>query len=289
MNLFHIYTVDAHTLLLVRFLRRFCLQAETDNFPFVSKVAQQIPKADLLYIAGLYHDIAKGRGGDHSQLGRKDAIDFCKRHHLGDWDVNIVAWLVEHHLTMSGIAQRRDISDPEVVQQFAQLVDDQLHLDYLYVLTIADINATNPKLWNSWRASLLRQLYTNTKRALARGLDNPIDKAKAISIKQQDALEMLPFNPGGRNQLVAGIRRGLLYSTRQPRYRLAHPGNFGAQRPERSVGDDSRTLSAANPGGNPDFHLYPVTPPAICRYNLRTGAAWFECHGGTHQYVSKRL
>ncbi len=194
-DLFHIYTVDAHTLLLVKYLRRFCLQAETDRFPFISRVALQIPKTELLYIAGLYHDIAKGRGGDHSQLGRKDALDFCKRHHLGDWDANVVAWLVESHLTMSSIAQRRDISDPEIVQQFAQLVGDQLHLDYLYVLTVADINATNPKLWNSWRASLLRQLYVNTKRALSRGLDNPIDRAKAIAIKQQDALELLPFNP----------------------------------------------------------------------------------------------
>ncbi len=194
-DLFHAYTVDAHTLLVVKYLRHFYLQVEVERFPFVSKVAQQIPKIELLYIAGLYHDIAKGRGGDHSQLGRKDAIDFCERHHLGSWDTDIVAWLVEHHLTMSSIAQRRDISDPEVVRQFAQLLGDQLHLDYLYVLTVADINATNPKLWNSWRASLLQQLYVNTKRTLSRGLDNPIDKARAIAIKQQDALELLPFNP----------------------------------------------------------------------------------------------
>ena len=194
-DLFHIYTVDAHTLLLVQYLRRFYIQSEIEQFPFASTVALKIPKIELLYIAGLYHDIAKGRGGDHSTLGAVDARKFCKRHHLGDWDADIVAWLVENHLTMSIMAQRRDISDPEVVQEFAELVGDQLHLDYLFVLTIADINATNPKLWNSWRASLLRQLYSNTKRALGRGLDNPLDKARSIAHKQEQALALLPFNP----------------------------------------------------------------------------------------------
>lgn len=194
-DLFHIYTVDAHTLLLLEYIRRISLPEESEHFPLASRVMRTIPKPELLYIAALYHDIAKGRGGDHSSLGAKDARAFCKRHQLGDWDTNLVAWLVENHLQMSMIAQRKDISDISVVLQFAQQVKDKTHLDYLFILTVVDINATNPKLWNSWRSSLLRQLYLETARALSRGLENPIDQKNEISRKQSEALTMLAFNP----------------------------------------------------------------------------------------------
>src|SRR5690606_35850391 len=149
------------------------------------------PKPGPLYMAGLYHDIAKGRGGDHSELGAIDATLFCQRHHLPAWDTHLVSWLVEHHLVMSTTAQRKDISDPEVIHDFAVHVGNQVRLDYLYVLTIADINATNPSMWNSWRASLQRQLYTETKRALRRGLDNPPNRAQQITATQQAALDIL--------------------------------------------------------------------------------------------------
>ncbi len=190
-DLFHIYTVDAHTLLLLKNMRRFRYPETEEKYPVVAKVAQRLPKIELLYLAGLFHDIAKGRGGDHSELGAVDARDFCLHHRLGKWDANLVAWLTQNHLVMSMTAQKKDVSDPDVINEFAQKVGDVVHLDYLYALTVADINATNPNLWNSWRASLLRQLYTQTKRALRRGLGNPIDKQEWVLETREAALTIL--------------------------------------------------------------------------------------------------
>ncbi len=190
-DLFHIYTVDAHTLEVIKNLRRFQYPEFRERFPVTSRVASRLPKLELLYIAGLYHDIGKGRGGDHSELGAVDAEVFCENHGINPVDTKLVCWLVQHHLYMSGVAQRKDISDPEVVQEFAETMGDQLHLDYLFTLTVADINATNPTLWNAWRGSLLRQLYTETKRALARGLETRVDKQEWIAQTQQRALEQL--------------------------------------------------------------------------------------------------
>ncbi|MCX7902860.1 MAG: HD domain-containing protein, partial [Burkholderiaceae bacterium] len=158
-DLFHVYTVDEHTLMLLRNLRRFVLPAYGEEFPLCSAVAKRIPKLELLYLAGLFHDIAKGRGGDHSLLGAQDALAFCRLHGLSDYDSALVAWLVEHHLVMSMTAQRKDISDPEVIQSFAALIGDPTRLDYLYLLTVADARATNPGRWNSWLDALLRELY----------------------------------------------------------------------------------------------------------------------------------
>jgi [protein-PII] uridylyltransferase len=190
-DLFHIYTVDAHTLLVLKNMRRFRYPEVEERFPVVAKVAQLLPKIELLYLAGLFHDIAKGRGGDHSELGAVDAHDFCLHHGLSKWDANLVAWLTQSHLIMSMTAQKKDVSDPDVINDFAQKVGDITHLDYLYALTVADICATNPTLWSSWRASLLRQLYTQTKRALRRGLGNPIDKQEWIDETRASALEQL--------------------------------------------------------------------------------------------------
>tara|TARA_R110001592_G_scaffold61632_3_gene187924 strand:- start:1489 stop:4173 length:2685 start_codon:yes stop_codon:yes gene_type:complete len=186
-DLFHIYTVDAHTLQVVENTRRFLLPEAEEKFPIAFHIVRRLPKLELLYIAGLYHDIAKGRGGDHSTLGMVDGAEFCRLHHLSAWDTKLVSWLIGKHLLMSMTAQRMDIADPEVIQQFALEVGDKLHLDYLYALTVADINATNPTLWNTWRAALLRQLYLSTKRALRRGLENPIDRADRIKDKQESA------------------------------------------------------------------------------------------------------
>ena len=190
-DLFHIYTVDAHTLQVVENMRRFLLPGAEQNFPVAAHVARHLPKLELLYIAGLYHDIAKGRGGDHSTLGMEDADNFCRRHRLSNWDTRLVSWLVNKHLLMSMTAQRKDISDPDVIHEFALEVGDKLHLDYLYAMTVADICATNPKLWNAWRAALLRQLYVNTKRVLRLGLENPVDRADRISDKQESAMTRL--------------------------------------------------------------------------------------------------
>jgi [protein-PII] uridylyltransferase len=190
-DLFHIYTVDAHTMKVIQNCRKFRHNEFREEFPIAHRIVNQLPKIELLYIAALFHDIAKGRGGDHSELGAEDALDFCSEHHLGKWDSHLVAWLVRNHLLMSMTAQRKDISDPEVIHTFAKQMRDVMHLDYLYVLTIADINATNQSLWNSWRATLMRKLYTDTKRALRRGLENPVNKEDRIEQIQNEAIVIL--------------------------------------------------------------------------------------------------
>ncbi len=190
-DLFHIYAVDAHTMELVKNLRRFHYRDFHQQFPVATRIMKRFDKPELLYVAGLYHDIAKGRGGDHSQLGAVDARAFCEKHGISRRDTNLICWLVENHLLMSGVAQRQDISDPEVIAAFAQQMGDERHLDSLYALTVADINATNPSLWNSWRASLMRQLYAETRRALRRGLENPIDKQEAIEESERLAIRQL--------------------------------------------------------------------------------------------------
>jgi [protein-PII] uridylyltransferase len=190
-DLFHVFTVDEHTLWVVRNLRRFTVPEHFHEFPHCSEISQSIPKPELLIIAGLFHDIAKGRGGDHSELGAEDALAFCRRHGLSEYDARLVAWLVRKHLLMSMTAQRKDIEDPEVVQRFAEEVADAVRLDYLYLLTVADVRATNPARWNSWKESLLRQLYSETRRALLRGLDNPRAQDELIGEKQAEARRLL--------------------------------------------------------------------------------------------------
>lgn len=190
-DLFHTYTVDAHTLEVIKNTRRFRVPDAEDRFPVSSRVARRLRKIELLYIAALYHDIGKGRGGDHSELGAVDAERFCREHELDQKDTDLVVWLVRNHLLMSAVSQRKDISDPEVIQQFAEHVGDEEHLDYLLTLTVADINGTNPTLWNAWRGSLLRQLYTETRRALRRGLDNPLDKEDVVAKVREASAEIL--------------------------------------------------------------------------------------------------
>ena len=158
-DLFHTYTVDQHTLFLVRNLRRFSCEEYESEFPLCSEVFKQISKPEILYIAGLFHDIAKGRGGDHSKLGVVDATRFCENHRLSNYDTDLVAFLIRHHLTMSATAQRCDIHDPDVLKKFSRIVQSVERLNYLYLLTVADIRATNENLWNGWRDSLLKQLY----------------------------------------------------------------------------------------------------------------------------------
>jgi [protein-PII] uridylyltransferase len=191
-DLFHIYTVDDHTLNLIEFIRRLIILPNSEKqFPLVAKVTKSLPKIELLYIASLYHDIGKGRGGDHSILGSVDAKKFCEEHHLSKRETLLISWLVENHLAMSSTSQKNDISDPQVIYNFAELVGDELHLDYLYALTVADMNATNPNIWNNWRASLLQELYRQTRQALRRGLENPIDKEEVINERQEEAMEKL--------------------------------------------------------------------------------------------------
>ena len=190
-DLFHSYTVDEHTLRVIRNLRRFRVAEHRDELPLCGELMAAIDEPELLYIAALFHDIAKGRDGDHSELGAIEAEAFCHEHGLGAVRSGLVAWLVRHHLTMSITAQRRDLSDPEVIHEFARTVSSLAHLDRLYLLTVADIRATNPTLWNSWKDGLLRELYQKTAQALRRGLDNPIDKHERILEVQEQARGLL--------------------------------------------------------------------------------------------------
>jgi [protein-PII] uridylyltransferase len=243
-DLFHIYTVDAHTIACIKNMRRFWHEESLEKIPLAAKIVRRLPKIELLYIAGLYHDIGKGRGGDHSQLGAIDARAFCERHGLGRRDTNLVAWLVENHLQMSTIAQRQDISDPEVIHNFALKVGDQVHLDYLFALTVADVNATNPTLWTSWKASLLRQLHTETKRALRRGLENPIDKHEWIDDIQQQVIHRLDC----KGYAPAEVRR--LWEGRSEDYFL-----------RESVEDIEWHTEAISEHANPDEPLILIRDP----------------------------
>ena len=191
-DLFHIYTVDEHTLFVVRNMRYFSFpRDENDQSKLVRSTIEQVPKLELLYIAGLFHDIAKGRGGDHSSLGAEDAVAFCQSHGLSNYDTHVVAWLTRNHLVMSTTAQRKDIYDLDVIKEFAAFVGDQMHLDYLFLLTVADIRGTNPELWTSWKEALLSELYIATRRALHRGYKLPADKDEKIQSTRRDALEIL--------------------------------------------------------------------------------------------------
>ena len=190
-DLFHAYTVDEHTLSVVRNLRRFSAAEFLHEYPLCSAVFTHLPKAELLYLAGLFHDIAKGRGGDHSELGAVDALDFCLQHGLPKEDAQLVSWLVKNHLIMSVTAQRKDISDPDVVNKFASQMDNQVNLDYLYLLTVADIRGTNPTTWNSWKDSLLAELYNKTSVVLRLGKQTALSIEKSILQSQRSSLNIL--------------------------------------------------------------------------------------------------
>jgi [protein-PII] uridylyltransferase len=190
-DLFHAYTVDAHILFVLRNLRRFSLERFDHEFPKMAKLFRSLARPELAYLAALFHDIAKGRGGDHSELGAVDAEAFCLEQGLSKYDARLVAWLVRNHLLLSVTAQKKDITDPEVVNEFARKVGDQTHLDYLYVLTVADVRGTNPKLWNAWKSSLFEDFYERTRRALRRGLESPLGQDELIAETQLEAREIL--------------------------------------------------------------------------------------------------
>ncbi len=190
-DLFHRYTVDAHTLFLIRILHRFTDDRFQQEFPLVSALYQRIERKEILVLAAMFHDIAKGRGGNHSELGENESVEFCLKHGMSLADANLVGWLTRYHLLMSLTAQKKDISDPDVVTVFADLVSNVTHLNHLYVLTVADMNATNPQLWNSWRASLMKQLYTQTRRILRADIDAPTNRQDMIAATRKQALQML--------------------------------------------------------------------------------------------------
>jgi len=173
-DLFHVYTVDQHTLAVLGNLSAFASGVADERFSLAHEVFPRLRKPELLLLAGLFHDIGKGRGGDHSELGAVDARKFCEAMALSEADTALVEWLVRKHLLMSVTAQKQDIADPDVIHRFATAVADRERLDHLYLLTCADIAGTSPKLWNAWKDRLLADLYTATRLALRRGLENPV-------------------------------------------------------------------------------------------------------------------
>jgi len=191
-DLFHVYTVDQHMLRVLRNLRRFMAEDFTHEYPLCSELIRDFPRPWVLYIAALFHDIAKGRGGDHSTLGALDAAEFCAQHGLAEDDSELVVWLVRQHLLMSAVAQKQDIADPEVIASFAAMVRDERHLTALYLFTVADIRGTSPKVWNSWKGQLLEQLFRSTCRTLLSGGQLAVRQG-LIEERQQEALRLLRF------------------------------------------------------------------------------------------------
>ena len=183
-DLYHVYTVDEHILKVVRNLRRFAVPELAHEFPLCSRLMSDFARPEVLYLAGLFHDIAKGRGGDHSELGAVDALRFARAHGLAPEDAELVSWLVANHLVMSSTAQKQDISDPDVVRAFAERVNDERRLAALYLLTVADIRGTSPKVWNAWKAKLLEDLFHLTRRLLA-GHGASLDSS--VQARQEEA------------------------------------------------------------------------------------------------------
>ena len=192
-DLFHIYTVDAHTIEVLRNMRRIYLGLSVSNYPLASEIIHTLPKLELLYISGLFHDLGKGSGKDHSKEGSKTVERFCKKHNLSHDETNIASWLVMNHLLMSTTAQKEDLSDLKMISNFANKVGDITRLKYLYCLTVADITATNPSLWNNWKATLLRELFFKTKDFLD-GNNNRLDEATYTQITKDKAMASLKDN-----------------------------------------------------------------------------------------------
>ena len=200
-DLFHAYTVDEHTHRLIKNIHHYA-QPENKRFPRCGNIVKNLDKPELLFIAAIFHDIAKGRQGDHSKLGAIDVKEFCQLHGINTRETELIRWLVESHLLMSVVAQRRDIYDPQVINEFAQAVRTHNNLNHLYVLTLADIRATNDNLWNDWKASLLRELYLLTQNALDNGLECQVALHERASEHQASALTNLLENGMNKTQVL---------------------------------------------------------------------------------------
>lgn len=194
-DLFHLYTVDDHTLRVVSNLRSFSSLEWCSDTPQAHHIFQRIPKPELLYLAGLFHDIGKGQGGDHSKIGAIQARQFCELHGLSKYDTALVGWLVEQHLSMSSFSQKQDIADPQVIKHFAEKIGDLAHLDYLYLLTVADMKGTSHKVWNSWKSSLLDTLYLAARGEIRKELTEPQDLSIRVAEVQETVHNLLQGSP----------------------------------------------------------------------------------------------
>lgn len=190
-DLSHVYTVDEHTIRVLQFIAYFASDQGKKEFPIAHEVQRHLIKPDILLLAVLFHDIAKGRSGDHSELGEIEVREFGKRAGLSFIDTESVAWLVRWHLLMSMTAQHQDITDRDVIHTFAKQVATWERLDMLYLLTVADIAGTNPKLWNSWKSLLLSDLYSAARYALRQGLEYLPHANERVKECQRQALRLL--------------------------------------------------------------------------------------------------
>ena len=265
-DLFHAYTVDAHTLFVVSNARRLAIPEFNHELPLVSPIMQTLAEAGNRLPRALFHDIAKGRGGDHSDLGAVDAEAFCLEQGLSRYDARLVAWLVKNHLLLSVTAQKQDIGDPQVINEFARKVGDEAHLDYLYVLTCADVRGTNPKLWNSWKASLFHDLYEKTRRALRRGLETPIDKEELVRENQAGARALLQALRPGRPRPIeaawARLPEGLLPALHARGDRSPHPGAGAPGCQRRGRARRGRIAARHRHRRHPDVRAAPA--PQLC-------------------------
>lgn len=257
-DLFHAYTVDEHTHRLLKNIDRFSMPQHKEEFPLCSVLINTLAKKGLLVLAAIFHDIAKGRGGDHSELGAEDALEFGRLHELNEHDTRLISWLVENHLTMSVTAQRRDIHDPDVINSFADIIKDETRLAYLYCLTVADICATNNKLWNSWKGSLLRELYFFTLRALRRGKQGDVDAEERITEYKSKAKQLISSSENAFS--IAEIDR--LWDYFLPDYFLRHSPNLIAKHCQLILekGTFSKPIiSLHNNNGNKSSELFVYT------------------------------
>lgn len=230
-DLFHVFTVDEHILMVVRNLRRFTVAEYAHEFPLCSKLIRDFARPEVLYIAGLFHDIAKGRGGDHSQLGRADAMRFCRQHGLTREDSDLVVWLVEHHLTMSSTAQKQDLSDQDVIAAFASKMKNDRYLVALYLLTVSDIRGTSAKVWNAWKGKLLEDLFWATRRFMLGG--KIADQIGEIRQRAVETLSLYAIAPEVYELLWAQLDADyflrhepheIAWHTRQLAHRVNSPG-----------------------------------------------------------------
>jgi [protein-PII] uridylyltransferase len=238
-DLFHVYTVDQHILMVLRNVRRFFMAEHAHEYAFCSQLAAGWDKPWVLYIAALFHDIAKGRGGDHSDLGAREVRRFCREHGVEKADTQLIAFLVQHHLLMSSVAQKQDLSDSEVITAFAQRIGNERNLTALYLLTVADIRGTSPKVWNAWKGKLLEDLYRLSLRSLG---GRAPDANALVQARKSEALQMLAL------YALPHEAEKALWSTLDVSYFMRHDANdiaWHAKQLSRHVSDRSLAASDA--------------------------------------------
>jgi len=249
-DLFHVYTVDEHILMVVRNLRRFAVTDMAHEYPLCSRLMSEFERPEVLYVAGLFHDIAKGRGGDHSTLGIVDARRFCRNHDLDEEDTELIAWLVEQHLSMSAVAQKRDLADPNVIAEFARTVRNERRLIALYLLTVADIRGTSPKVWNAWKGKLLEDLFWSTRRFLGGDTDPSGSRLQARQKLALQKLRLYAVPDGAHEKLWSQLdttyflrhdAREIAWHTRLLNYRVDTPTPVVKARPS-PVGEGVQVL-----------------------------------------------